>query len=582
MYDKIANYQDLTLKECDLLSDEIAQFLASKTSFDVDTIMRNISVLEVTMAIHKVFDLTQDTLIFDDIQQSLVDQVLRGEGELLQLRSIKSHSSQSNDNFHYHGGLPGDGLSLALAKAINNEHQTIIISDDNALNHGATYEALLEIGRLKANVTLVLMDEQKSLLRHYNSVNAAIKSVRISKVYTDTKRDVKTVLSSNPISRPLLNTLTHFRDAIKDAVIEPTIFTQFGFDYHGPINGQKFSDLIKIFKLAQSMTGPNVIHVQTRVKEKEFRKLEFPAFKTDHDRPDNYSDYIETLDRVMTLHQDIVMVNDVKYPSDHFKEFQLLYPDQYHTTNGSLNLILPMALGLSNKEVKPVISISSHLANELLSRLDQHSSHMESLIIIIRDAGLSSKGQALNHGIYDFSLATICPDFKVRMAKDMNEASYIMEYALNQKQKMILRIPSGNEKVEHQVLQFEDVWDQIIPFTDKSKGVIITFGPSLKMLHRKITINNLDIGLINARTINSIDESIIKDIHDKGLPVLIYNCEGRYDLLSHTLYEYLMHEKIMMNVTSFNLNKVDLSLSARQIKDKYKLSIDDCIHFLNQ
>ena len=196
---------------------------------------------------------------------------------------------------------------------------------------------------------------------------------------------------------------------------------------------------------------------------------------------------------------------------------------------------------------------------------------MESLIIIIRDAGLSSKGQALNHGIYDFSLATICPDFKVRMAKDMNEASYIMEYALNQKQKMILRIPSGNEKVEHQVLQFEDVWDQIIPFTDKSKGVIITFGPSLKMLHRKITINNLDIGLINARTINSIDESIIKDIR-----------EGRYDLLSHTLYEYLMHEKIMMNVTSFNLNKVDLSLSARQIKDKYKLSIDDCIHFLNQ
>ena len=190
MYDKIANYQDLTLKECDLLSDEIAQFLASKTSFDVDTIMRNISVLEVTMAIHKVFDLTRDTLIFDDIQQSLVDQVLRGEGELLQLRSTNSHSSKSNGNFHYHGGLPGDGLSLALAKAINNEHQTIIISDDNALNHGATYEALLEIGRLKANVTLVLMDEQKSLLRHYNSVNAAIKRVRISKFYTDTKRDV--------------------------------------------------------------------------------------------------------------------------------------------------------------------------------------------------------------------------------------------------------------------------------------------------------------------------------------------------------------------------------------------------------
>lgn len=579
MFEQLERFNELNLKEMYRLSDQIAEFLASKTVFDVDLIMRNISVLEVTLALHQVYDFTHDSLIFDDINQSLVHQILSGKADTLMLRRQDEFSFQ-NENLHL-GGLPGDGLAFALAKAMDNSNQTIVILDDNALNHGTTYEALLEIGRIKPNLTLVLIDEQKSLLRHYNSVNSAIKSVRISKVYTETKRDMKHVLGSNPISRPLLNTLTHFRDAIKDAVIEPTIFSQFGFDYHGPINGQNLSDLSKIFKLAQSMSGPNVIHVQTRVKEKKHRKLEFPAFKTDDETPDHYSNYHETLDRVLSLHGDVLMVNDIKYPKDHFKSIQFQYPEQYHTTNGATHLLIPMMSGLMKPEYKPVISLSAKDATSLLPQLQHSSQALEQLVIIIRDAGLNSKNSALEHGIYDFSLATALPDYRVQMAKDMNEASYLLEYALNNLEKTILRIPHKSEKINKEVLRFEDIWDVIIPFQKTSKGVILSFGPSINKLKRKIEINNLDIGLVNARSINEVDNKIIKEIYENDLPVLIYNCEGQFDLLTYSIQQFLVKHQWPMKLHTMNLDQVDLSLSAKQIKDTYHLNIDDCIHYFN-
>lgn len=578
MHEMKQEYNALSIKELDQYGDEIAEFLASKTAFDVETIMRNISVLEVTMALHKVFDLTQDTLLFDDASQSLVHHILNGESEQMKLRSVNTKQHYQNE----YQGLPGESLALGCAKAMDNPNRTIVIIDDHALNHGTTYEALLEIGRLKPNLTLVLMDEQKSLLRHYNSMNSAIKSVRISKVYTETKRDMKNVLGSNALSRPLLNTLTHFRDVIKDAVIEPTIFSQFGFDYHGPINGQNLNDLVKIFKLSKSMSGPHVIHVQTRVKEKKHRKLEFPAFKTDHDIPENYSNYTETLDRVMSLHSDILMINDIKYPSDHYKSIQMQYPERYHTTNGSVDLMVPMMAGLIQEGSKPVISISSKYANQLIGSLQHHLHALPSLVIIIKDAGLNSQAGAMNHGIYDVSLMTTLPQFEMKMAKDMNEASYLLEYALNQSQFMILRIPDRNEKIQHEVLQFEDIWDTLVPFTSSSEGVIISVGPSVKKLQRKIEINNLNIGLINARSMNRVDLKKLKDVYDKGLKVLIYNCEGQYDILSQTIYQAMALNGFSLDIHSLNLEGVDLSLSAKQMKDKYQLNIDDCMIHFNQ
>ena len=140
-----------------------------------------------------------------------------------------------------------------------------------------------------------MMDEQQSLLRHYTSVDAWIKSVRISKAYTSLKSDMKQVLS-NPISKPLLDSLTWIRDQVKETGLEPSIFTQFGINYHGPIDGQNLNECIKVLKLSEKFIGPYVIHIQTRIRNKEKRKLDFPNYKLDQSIPANYKTYLEHLD----------------------------------------------------------------------------------------------------------------------------------------------------------------------------------------------------------------------------------------------------------------------------------------------
>ncbi len=576
------NFKECNVKQLENLSDDIAEFLASKTSFDVETIMKNISALEVTLALHYVFDLKEDALIFDETKQSLVHQILTGRMSNLMMRSgANMQLDRAIDEDYYTGGLLGDGLGFGLAHAMVSNNRTIVVMDDYALNYGSSYEALLEISRIKPDFTLIILDEQKSLLRHYNSVNSAIKSIRISKAYIEIKKDMKTVLNSNPLSRPLLNTLTHVRDAIKETVIEPTIFTQFGFDYHGPINGQNLNDLIKVFRLSKTFKGPNVIHIQTRVREKKKRKLEFPAFKTDHERPDNYSDYLETLDSVLSLHNDVELVNDVHVLNDHFKQFMLTYPDQYHTSSGSIDLLMTLIAGLKKEGKHAVISLSSNLAPESLARLTFHFQNKhEDLTLIVRNAGLSSASESMSHGIYDFVLANNAPDLNIQMAKDMNEASYLLENALNKGGLNMIRIPNSSEKIEREVLNFKDVWDTIIPLNETSKGVIIAFGPSVKQLERKIRINNLNVALINARTLTAVDIKLMATIKEYNPRVIIYNCEGRFDLLSHTIFKYLMKHKIQLDVTSLNLEDVDVRLSSKEIKNQYKLNIDDVLsHF---
>lgn len=575
-------FQNYSLKQLEKLSDEIAVFLADKTVYDVETIMHNISVLETTIALHRVFDVNKDALIFDEGMETLVHQILTGRQESLKLRSASSlYLDGSHASDFYTGGEMGDGLGFGLAHALVSDGRTIVIMNDFALNYGGTYEALLQISRLEPNLTLVVIDEQKSLLRHYNSMNAAVKSIRISKTYTEIKQDVKTVLDSNPISRPILTTLSRVRDLVKETVIEPTIFKQFGMDYQGPIDGQNIGELIKTFNLSKKMKGPHVIHVQTRIREKKRRKLEFPAFKTDYQRPDNYTDYIQTLDQVLVKHENLVFVNDAHMMSDHFKEFMFQYPDAYHTTSGSVDLMMSMIAGLIQAGKKGVVSLSSRLAPQLMNRLVAHFDLKNvDLCIIVRDTGLGPLGDAMNHGIFDFPIALNAPHLKVLMAKDMQEAGKLLDHVLLSGGLNMLRIPNGVEAMDLDVEVITSDWEEVIAVNDTKRAVILSFGPSIKQFERKIKVNHLDIALINCRVVNRIDEALLMTIYDLGLDVLIYNSEGRFDLLSHTVLSYLNKNQLQLNLKSVNLEHVDLNYGSKVLKDVHRMHIDDVLNSL--
>lgn len=582
------DFNTLTIDELEKLGDEIAVFLASKTRYEVDTIIENINVLETTLALHHVFDWHRDNIIFDGGKQVMVHKILTGRSDELLLRNSGSmYLDDHKECDRYSGGKPGEGLGVALSYAIEHPNvNNVIIMNDYVLNYGVTYESLVQISRFKPNLTIILIDEQQSLLRHYSSMDALIKSIRISKTYTGLKKDMKSLLDSNPISRPILTTLTKIRDAVKETVLEPTIFKQFGVDYQGPIDGQNLKELIRVFELSKKYKGPHVIHVQTRLKNKKQRKLEFPTFKTDHDRAENYHSYLEAIDYQLTdIAQDdpdLYVLADAFKLKDYLPTFALTCPERFIATSGSTQALVTMAHGLIHDGKRVVLSIHASQFDGVVMQLrNQFALKQCPITIIINEAGLNPEGDLYKQGVFDLGLCSNLAHFKVYMGKSIVDTISILEHAVLAHEMSILRIPSGLEYVEPDtILEPVDSWHVEHAFSESSKGVILSFGPSVKILRQRILTNQLDVGLINCSEITSVSADIFKQIIDLNLKMVIYDVESTNGILYQNIVRKLRDHNAKNECIDMHIEWLHLDKTSKDVKSAQNMHINDVFdHF---
>lgn len=586
-FSKSYDFTSLTVDELEKLSDEIAVFLASKTRYEVDTIIENINVLETTLALHHVFDLNHDDIIFDGGKQVMVHKILTGRSEDLLLRNSGSmYLDDQNPMDRYSGGKPGEGLGVALAYAIEHpDVNNVIVLNDYALNYGITYESLVQISRFKPNLTIILIDEQQSLLRHYSSMDALIKSIRISKTYTGLKKDMKSLLDSNPISRPILATLTKIRDAVKETVLEPTIFKQFGVDYQGPMDGQNLKELIRVFELSKKYKGPHVIHVQTRLKNKKQRKLEFPTFKTDHDRAENYHTYLEAIDYQLTdIAQDdpdLYVLADTYKLKDYLPTFALTRPDHFIATSGSTQALVAIAHGLVQEGKHVIISIhASQVDGVVLQLRNQFSIKQCPITIIVNDSGLSPEGDTYRQGIFDLGVFSNLAHFKVYMGKSIVDTISILEQVIQEPQISVLRVPSGLEYVAPETALIPvRGWHIENDFSKESTGVILSFGPSIHSLKQRIDANQLDLGLINCSEILSVDHDILERIIAYKLKIVVYDVESTKSVLYQNVIQNLHQLKADNECINLHVSCLHLNKTSKDAKSSQKIHINNVFDY---
>lgn len=562
------NIQTMSLEELGNLSDEIAVYLAKETLYDVETVMQNINVLEMTVALHHLFDMSKNIIIFDQEEQSLVHQILMGKP--------LSYSGPSEA-----GWALGEALSQSL---VYDEGKTFVIINDHALNKGSTYESLVEISKENPNLIIIMMDEQHSLLRHYGSVNAWIKSVRISKTYTSLKNDMKQALN-NKMSKPLLDSLTWVRDQIKETVLEPSIFTQFGISYHGPIDGQNMLECIKVLQLSDKFIGPYVVHVQTRIRNKEQRKLDFPNYKLDHGIPQSYQSYLEHLDvYFLNEHKEknLYILSDGMSISEHLIHYSQFRPKQYFSVNASTSALVDMAYGFAKEGNSVVLLVSSFRLSQVIERLKHHfDSQDHHVLLVVYEAGLARYDRLLHSAVHDMTSYLYFNNTEVFMPSNIGSMKGLLTHHFEQKGFSVLRL--AHVLVEDEEERSKDsIWKEIVPITDETSGVIITMGPAVESFRKKIAINDLSLALIDAETLNRLDSEVLTKIRNKHLDTVIYNIESDYDLLTSILYKENMKRPIEFNLNLMNLDGVDLTQSSKEVKTRNHLHIEDAIRLLER
>ncbi len=544
---------ELNFDQQQTLVAELSKSIIKDPHLSQESVWKSLSVLETIVSLNIKYDFSKMNLVIDSKSKRIVQHKLE---EVFNLET--GHLYTSNHQ--------SDVLGVSLAIALESDLPTIVLMDDFSMNYGKSFESLIQINNHKPDLSIVFFDPFDTYFEDQSAINPWINSLRLSSAYTTIKKDVKSILS-NPVGEPLLKSLTRVKESFKDMVIEPTIFTQFGFSYHGPIKGNNLKDNLKVFNKLKEFTGLHLIHVNSNIES--IRNLKLPTYKMEDGLPDDYSSYLDAIDGALTAYDDIIVCADISKDSEHMPQFAIKYPDHYYVSTGTIRSFIDFAKGLLLFNKKVVFVISSYQFKHVIPLIEDQFSNSENILFILRDAGLQERGDRITQGLFDVGYSSLFTD-NIYMGQDLNESVNLLNHILTQETMplSILRIPNTFEK-QTPSGPLNPNWE-VFNFKEHNDAIIFTYGPLVKSLIRKIEVNNLNVSVVNCKNIFDVDIDLIQSINKHNIPVIIYDLEDYH----HTLYGALKNLIKTDRLYNFNLKNTDLDLNARDLKLKYQLNMD--------
>lgn len=265
----------MSLEELELLSYQIRDFLIENISRTGGHLASNLGVVELTIAMHRVFDTPEDKLIWDVGHQSYVHKILTGRidgfttlrqfGGMSGFPKVKESPYDTFDTGHSSTSISAAAGMAAARDLAGDKYHVAAIIGDGALTGGLAYEALNNVGASRDNMIVILNDNGMSIEPNTGGMSTHLSKLRSSQKYTEFKRKLKTNVSHIPgIGKAAVSGMAHIRDSLKYAVIEGAMFESLGFKYFGPIDGHSLEDLTETLEAVKDVKGPVLVHVVTQ------------------------------------------------------------------------------------------------------------------------------------------------------------------------------------------------------------------------------------------------------------------------------------------------------------------------------
>ncbi|MEG0711684.1 MAG: 1-deoxy-D-xylulose-5-phosphate synthase N-terminal domain-containing protein [Niameybacter sp.] len=270
----VEDLKTLNTDELQVLAKEIRQFLIQSLSRTGGHLASNLGVVELTLALHYIFDSPQDKMIWDVGHQAYVHKILTGRRKGFKtLRKTDGMSGfpKRKESVHdvFETGHSSTSISAALGMAVardlkGEDSHVIAIIGDGALTGGMAYEAMNNAGRGHSNLIVILNDNEMSISENVGGMSRHLNHLRSNKDYLRAKEDIEGLLHKVPVvGTRLVDVVRKTKEGVKTILVENTLFEEMGFTYLGPIDGHNMSDLIEILNNAKAMEGPVLIHVKT-------------------------------------------------------------------------------------------------------------------------------------------------------------------------------------------------------------------------------------------------------------------------------------------------------------------------------
>lgn len=568
-----ADIRQLSIKELEALAAEIRAFLIESISRTGGHLSSNLGIVELTLALHVVFDSPRDRILFDVGHQSYVHKILTGRArQFSTLRQYKGLSGfqKRHESEHdcWEAGHSSTSLSAALGMAVardlNGEHYHIVpVIGDGAMASGMSMEALNQIGGEERNMMIIFNDNSMSISRNVGAMDVAFTRLRTSRSYTTLKNDLQQGLSTSRFGRSLLKGMKNFKNAIKDNVVDTSIFGEFNLDYIGPINGHDLSELIKVLKVAKQHKGPIVVHVLTKKgkgypyaeNDKEGAWHGVAPFDPNSGKPlaalpAGHCSWSEAIARILCDlardDRDIVAITPAMKAGAKLDGFAREFPQRFFDCGIAEEHAMTFAAGLAASGKRPFISVYSSFLQRAYDQINHDVARMKLPVVIgIDRCGLVGEDGETHHGVFDITMLHAIPNLIMAQPKDVQEARALMKTAFSCAQPFCIRYPRGSVPYTKEEGEPAPVgtWTRWAPQRE-ARVCVISYGSDIDRIISKVRANDMPVEIINARYFKPLDEAMLDDILYRSIPVIVYESDMLDGGLSSAILQYINDHRI--------------------------------------
>ncbi|KIL27318.1 1-deoxy-D-xylulose 5-phosphate synthase [Bacillus altitudinis] len=539
--------------ELEELSADIRTFLIESLANSGGHIGPNLGVVELTVALHKVFDSPKDKFLWDVGHQSYVHKLLTGRGaEFDTLRQYKGLCGfpKRNESEHdvWETGHSSTSLSgamgMAAARDIKGTDEYILpIIGDGALTGGMALEALNHIGDEKKDMIVILNDNEMSIAPNVGAIHTMLGRLRTAGKYQWVKDELEYLFKRIPaVGGKLAATAERIKDSLKYLLVSGMFFEEMGFTYLGPVDGHSYEDLFENLEYAKKTKGPVLLHVITK-KGKGYKPAESDKIGTWHgtgpykiDTGDfvkptaaapSWSGLVsETVRKLAREDERIVAITPAMPVGSKLEGFSKEFPERMFDVGIAEQHAATMAAGLATQDMKPFLAIYSTFLQRAYDQV-LHDICRQNLNVFIGidRAGLVGADGETHQGVFDIAFMRHMPNMVLMMPKDENEGQHMVNTAIQYDDGPIaMRFPRGNGlgvKMDEQLKTIPiGSWEVLRPGKD---AVILTFGTTIKMALQaaeELQKEGKSIRVVNARFIKPLDEGMLNEILSEGLPIL--------------------------------------------------------------
>lgn len=558
--------------------DELRQLAAEIRTFLVDSVSKtgghfgaNMGVVELTLALHKVYESPADKLVFDVGHQAYVHKLLTGRRD--QFVTLRKHGGLAGfpkraESLHdpFGTGHASTSISAALGMAVARDlhhdgHRVVCVIGDGALTGGMAMEALNHAGDIGTDLTVVLNDNEMSIAKNVGAVSKYLTKIRTDSSYAKVKADIEQTMGRFPGLGPrVTKMLERVKDSLRSLVVAAPLFEAFGFRYFGPVDGHDLPTLIETLENVKRVQGPVLVHVIT-TKGKGYASAENAPDKF-HAWPSvvkkttsSYSDvFAQSLVELGERDSRIVAITAGMPSGTGLSKFADVFPNRCFDVGIAEQHAATFAAGLAAAGMRPVFAVYSTFLQRALDQLI-HDVCIQNLPVVfaVDRAGLVGPDGETHQGTLDIAYTRAIPNLTIMMPKDENELRHMLWTSFHVDGPVVVRYPraDGVGGLADAVYRQLSV-GQAEVIREGGDLAILALGPmvhlALEAAEQLRGRHGIRASVVNMRFVKPMDTKLVLNLAEQGLPLLTVEESSVIGGMGTAVLEILSEHKLRIPI----------------------------------